>query len=570
MIIDFNENSTLDSEDSVNLFQKLEELGEEGIIINIDVFVATRVNNFIVTDTSKFVNWDESDVTDGVMSVKLIGSSHYIGVAYMYVKYKNKYGDFDSNEFNITYFGLRRIIDASNYNGKDPSDVSVIIDDIDGLIPTKNLLICTNGKTLPKSDDGSGIPVYGFDPYTCSYRVVNAIVESYATESRIKELPPMRRFRLRSKWSEDFVDFVYSNHSGCYISSVHSRLVITGLESDGTIETDFMEYSKMPRVYCIFNRNNHEYTESLILKIVADHWTDCEFNGMNPVVCDDTFSFDKSQKEILYRFGYHDVDRLDAEEFNSDFTIGIEVEKEDFKALRSVCARDLFAETNWAKERDGSLDDDDGYELVSPTYDLMSDKLDNDIKNSTDLTNLINAKYSSACGGHIHLGSRSYSGNTFFDKISPWVPLIYSLYVGRIGRDYCKVKKNDGIKNSDDKYQAIRIFDNRIEFRIISAVKDVNTLIWRRDLMRIIVNNLDYTPMKIVGELLDQKSNLYAHLRKQYTPAQMTVKAKMYAYFASELLDDAYAVKQHVMNAVDYFSQSQIRHLKYYSFNVNE
>ena len=76
MIIDFNENSTLDSEDSVNLFQKLEELVEEGIIINIDVFVATRVNNFIVTDTSKFVNWDESDVTDGVMSVKLLASRH--------------------------------------------------------------------------------------------------------------------------------------------------------------------------------------------------------------------------------------------------------------------------------------------------------------------------------------------------------------------------------------------------------------------------------------------------------------------------------------------------------------
>ena len=146
MIIDFNENSTLDSEDSVNLFQKLEELGEEGIIINIDVFVATRVNNFIVTDTSKFVNWDESDVTDGVMSVKLLASRHYGGVAYMYVKYKNKYGDFDSSEFNITPFCLRRIIDASNYNGKDPSDVSVIIDDIDGPIPTKNLLK-TYGKT---------------------------------------------------------------------------------------------------------------------------------------------------------------------------------------------------------------------------------------------------------------------------------------------------------------------------------------------------------------------------------------------------------------------------------------
>jgi hypothetical protein len=144
------------------------------------------------------------------------------------------------------------------------------------------------------------------------------------------------------------------------------------------------------------------------------------------------------------------------------------------------------------------------------------------------------------------------------------------LYVDRIGRDFCKVKKNEGIKNGRDKYQAIRIFDDRIEFRIISAVKDVDTLIWRRDLMRIIVNNLDYTPMKIVGELLDQKSNLYTHFRKQYTPSQLTVKAKMYAYFASELLDDAHAVKQHVINAVDYFSQAQIRHLKYYSFNVNE
>jgi hypothetical protein len=569
MIINFNEDSFLSWGDSINLFEELEKFDKEGgTLINVDAFVATYFN--VGSSTSQFVNFDDSDVTDGVISAKLRKSEKYAGVAYLCMRYKDRYGDFNLIEFNLTPISLRRIIEASNYNGEYPSDVSVVIDGIDGPIPTKNLLICANGKALPKSDDGGGIPVYGFDSYTCSYRIVNAIVESYACESGAKKLPPMKRYRLRSKWSEDFVDFVYSNHSGCYISSVHSRLVITGLESDGTIETDFMEYSKMPPVYSVFNRNNHDYTESLILKSVAKHWVGREFNGMSPVVCDDTFSFDKSQKEILYRFGYHDVDRLDAEEFNSDFTIGIEVEKEDYKALRSVCARDLFAETNWAKERDGSIDDEDGYELVSPTYDLMSDKLDNDIKNSTDLTNLINAKYSSACGGHIHLGSRSYSGNTFFDKISPWVPLIYSLYVGRIGRDYCKVKKNDGIKNSDDKYQAIRIFDNRIEFRIISAVKDVNTLIWRRDLMRIIVNNLDYTPMKIVGELLDQKSNLYAHLRKQYTPAQMTVKAKMYAYFASELLDDAYAVKQHVMNAVDYFSQSQIRHLKYYSFNVNE
>jgi hypothetical protein len=109
-----------------------------------------------------------------------------------------------------------------------------------------------------------------------------------------------------------------------------------------------------------------------------------------------------------------------------------------------------------------------------------------------------------------------------------------------------------------------------VEFRIISAVKNVETLLWRRDLMRIIVQNLEYTPMKIVGELLDDKSALYTHLRKQYTPSQIAVKAKLYAYFASELLDDAHAVKQHVMNAVDHFSKTQLRHLRNYSFNVNK
>lgn len=570
MIIDFNENGFLSWEDNANLFHKLDKLGEEGALIKVDVFVATYVNNQIGTYASQFVNLDDSDITDGVMSARLRKSNKYEGVAYLCMKYKDRYGDFNSIEFNLNPTYLRNVIEASDYNGEYPSDVSVIVNGIDVPTPTKNLLRCSDGKVILKSDDEGSIPVYGFDSYTCSYRAVNAIVESYVTQEAVNKCPPMSRYRFRSKWAGDSVDFVYSSHSGCYIHSSTSRLVITGLKRDGTIETDFIEYSKLPRVYSIFNRNNYQYSESLILRSVAEYWIDDELNGMRPVVCDDVFSFDKSQKEILYRFGYHDVDRLDAEEFNSDFTIGIEVEKEDYKALRSVCARDLFVETKWAKERDGSLDDDNGYELVSPAYDLMSDKLDNDIKNSTDLTNLINAKYSSACGGHIHLGSRSYSGNTFFDKISPWVPLIYSLYVGRIGRDYCKVKKNNNIKYSEDKYQAIRIFDNRIEFRIISAVKDVNTLIWRRDLMRIIVNNLDYTPMKIVGELLDQKSNLYAHLRKQYTPAQMTVKAKMYAYFASELLDDAHAVKQHIMNAVDYFSQSQIRHLKNYSFNVNE
>ena len=270
-----------------------------------------------------------------------------------------------------------------------------------------------------------------------------------------------------------------------------------------------------------------------------------------------------------YRLGYHELMRVNAEEITSGFSVGFEIEKEDYDAMVSIEAIELYNQTSWAKERDSSLCDDEGYELVSPTYDLMSDTLDKHIKASESLRDHINASKSARCGGHIHLGVAEYSGRTLFDKISPWVPLIYSLYVGRIGRNCCKVKKNDIMRLNIEKYQAVRIFDDHIEFRIISAVKDVDTLLWRRDLMRIIMNNLDYSPMRVIGELLDSKSPLHNHLTKQYSPSQVAVKAKLYAYFASELLDDAHAVKQHVMNAVDHFSQSQLTHLKSYYFNVN-
>lgn len=514
-----------------------------------------------------FVNWDGSEITDGTIT-GMISSTTWQRNGFLLLKYCSLSNGINIDESYLNDISLSRLIEASDFGGRDPYSVSFIVNGIDKPIAAKDLVISDGHTFLEKSDDG--IKIQGIDPLTLQTGMFNAVVKSYATQEEVDAIPPMKRYRLLSRWSDSYRAFVYSNHLQCYISSESSKVLITGLESDGTIHTDFIDFRNQPRIYTIYNRHIHDYDNTFILRDVADAWIGMDFNGMTPVINNGSFLFDYSHREIIYRLGYHDTERVDAEPFTSGFTIGFEVEKEDDDALRSVCAIDLYDETNWAKERDGSLDDDSGYELVSPTYDLMSDKIDNDIKNSSDLMRLINARYSRACGGHIHLGCNEYSGRTFFDKLSPWVPLIYSLYVGRIGRDYCKVKKNQDIKYDEDKYQAIRIFDNRVEFRIISAVNDVDTLLWRRDLMRIIVQNLDSTPMKIVGELLDQKSELYAHLRKQYTPSQLTVKAKLYAYFASELLDDAHAVKQHVMNAVDHFSQSQIRHLKSYSFNVNK
>jgi hypothetical protein len=115
--------------------------------------------------------------------------------------------------------------------------------------------------------------------------------------------------------------------------------------------------------------------------------------------------------------------------------------------------------------------------------------------------------------------------------------------------------------NQEDKYQAIRIFDNRVEFRIISRVRNTANLLWRRDLFRIIATELTASPMSIVGMLTNKKSDLYKHMAIVYSDAQMAEKLKLYAFFADELLDDNNKLSKESLRLDEMFSTAQIRHL---------
>lgn len=247
------------------------------------------------------------------------------------------------------------------------------------------------------------------------------------------------------------------------------------------------------------------------------------------------------------------------------FSIGFEVEKEDYDVKTSINNVKFNMATGWDKERDGSLNDD-GYEIVSPTYDLYDDRLDQDLAIDI-LREHINGDYSTRCGGHIHLGAVGMSGRTFFDRFAPWLPLMYAVYVGRINGEHCKVKKNDDLKFSSDKYQSVRLFDNRIELRIPSAVSDTTNLLWRRDLLRIICDNLDATPLRIVSMLTDKRSRLYKHMSKVYDAKRMQEKLQLYVYFANEILDDAYTmIPERIPTWEKMFNKSQISHLRNHGF----
>ena len=175
----------------------------------------------------------------------------------------------------------------------------------------------------------------------------------------------------------------------------------------------------------------------------------------------------------------------------SKYRIGYEIEKEDCDILESINIEDFENETNgdWRKEKDGSLNDGNGYELISPTFEFNIDKIFEHIESNSILVNHINAETSKNCGGHIHLSEDNLSGEQLFDKVKGYTPLFYALYYGRVDKTYCKGKANEDLRNENEKYQAIKIHSDRIEFRIISAVPNVNTLKWRSKLLMMILQH---------------------------------------------------------------------------------
>jgi hypothetical protein len=199
-----------------------------------------------------------------------------------------------------------------------------------------------------------------------------------------------------------------------------------------------------------------------------------------------------SYPEESYVRGYHNgsYEKLDFDG-KSKYKIGFEIEKEDVNVRNGIDIDDFESATDelWRKEKDGSLDDESGYELISPTFEFNIDKVFEHIESNDTLVEHINAKYSTSCGGHIHLSEDGLTGEQLFDKVKGYTPLFYALYYGRVDRNYAKGKSNEDLKNDNEKYQAIKIHSNRVEFRIISAVPNVKTLKWRSKLLMMILQN---------------------------------------------------------------------------------
>jgi hypothetical protein len=233
---------------------------------------------------------------------------------------------------------------------------------------------------------------------------------------------------------------------------------------------------------------------------------------------------------------YHSGPRHDFSTSDTMFTIGFEVEKEDASVF-DYSLSDVDS-TRWSRENDGSLDSDTGFELVSPVYDLFSSKLDDDIAGSQVLRDHINADSSTACGGHINFGKRGTSGSDLFKQYAAFMPLFVALYRKRATSRWSRAyAKPDTYLARDERYVAFNIKSSYIEFRIISRVHDVDTLLWRRDLFRIMAKYPNATASDVQRMMLNKRSDLHKHLSKQYDEEKLLRLVCWYSQFADAMYD---------------------------------
>lgn len=217
--------------------------------------------------------------------------------------------------------------------------------------------------------------------------------------------------------------------------------------------------------------------------------------------------------------------RMDSADSMNPYRIGFEVEKEDYECRHNDCRGiQTYAESfDWIAVGDGSLNVSDGFELVSPAYNLSNH---DEIVRTLESYDMLDAGSSSACGGHITISDYRYTGEELLEKIDDAIPLIYSLWPNRAGADYCDRVRKSGCYNGQDKYKAIHVKENCIEIRLPSRVKTGAQLLWRYQLFAYILQHDNRAP--IAEDLYNCESFLHRHLRKVYTLSQVKSKRSFY------------------------------------------
>jgi hypothetical protein len=123
------------------------------------------------------------------------------------------------------------------------------------------------------------------------------------------------------------------------------------------------------------------------------------------------------------------------------------------------------------------------------------------------------------------------------ESIKGYLPLLYSIYEHRINSRWSKAKSTKDLIRDREKYQSVNIKSACIEFRIFPAVKNIQNLLWRLELIQIIDLNKTKSPLDVINWIADFKHPLHLHLSKVFSYEKLMSKVLLIAKYSRNLED---------------------------------
>jgi hypothetical protein len=237
-------------------------------------------------------------------------------------------------------------------------------------------------------------------------------------------------------------------------------------------------------------------------------------------------------------WGYHDGPcPPDYREDSNGPGIGFEIEKAGTPEFCDFWDKEeLYAQTGCVMEKDGSVD----WELKTPIYPLFSNRIENDWL--PEIEQAVNASNHPHAGGHIHLSLPPKRGWQLFDYCRPYLPLFMAMYPKRLETDYCKGKAELRLKRDDEKHQAIKIWDNRIELRFPEKVYNISAIIFRLNFCRLMILHEYKNIQSATLAAFDGESSLSKLISQQYYGKELMLLNRVIGvakqYFNTDLLKE--------------------------------
>jgi hypothetical protein len=175
---------------------------------------------------------------------------------------------------------------------------------------------------------------------------------------------------------------------------------------------------------------------------------------------------------------------------------GIEIEKSEMPAF-DFYKEEVYYQSGAVIEQDSSVSN--GFELKTPVYNLFSSVT---YERLEKLKEFANVRGTDNAGGHVGISVEGLTDSELLDKLRGALPIIYSMYHNRLHNYYCKAKKIGQLKKDREKMQAINLRGDYLEFRICSAVKKYETVLFRLEFFKFLCSNLGASFGKLLTQII--------------------------------------------------------------------